>query len=219
MLQLIDELKAIPGVVGACIYSSRDGLLESNLPGIFKAERLTLVGKHLAKLYSAGRMSFDDLTDVSLHYDESVVVARELEKSLLLFAICDPAFNHNLLTMSLNLLQEEFNNGVFSSSSGTTTAPVTPVETLVQAVAKSKLQLDARALGLLDDMKLKLGRILGPMAGFIFEEAVDNWEQQGGSLSQIELLLELLDKEIADEEKSLAYRQSIAAELGALQKG
>ena len=70
MQQLIDELKAIPGLVGACIYSSRDGLQETNLPGIFKADRLGAVGKQLAKLYSAGRMSFDDLTDVSLHYDE-----------------------------------------------------------------------------------------------------------------------------------------------------
>ena len=214
MQQLIDELKAIPGMVGACIYSSRDGLQQTNLPGIFKVDRLDVVGKHLSKLYSAGRMSFDDLTDVSLHYDESVVVARELQKGLLIFAICDPSFNHNLLTMSFNLLQEEFRNGSYDSEEVSPPEPSSAV-----SVVPSAATFDPRQLGLLEDMKGKLGRILGPMAGFIFEEAVDTWERQGAAVEKIEALLALLDKEIADEDKSLAYRQLIAAELQALQEG
>lgn len=51
MNQILDELKSIPGVVGACVYSPRAGLKISNLPGIFKPERLAAVGKHLSKLY------------------------------------------------------------------------------------------------------------------------------------------------------------------------
>ncbi|HEY5673615.1 MAG TPA: hypothetical protein VIR78_07915 [Malonomonas sp.] len=212
MKQLIDELKAIPGVVGGCIYSSREGLKETNLPGIFKADRLDAVGKHLAKLYSAGRMSFNDLTDVSLHYDESVVVARELQQGLLIFAICDPAFNHNLLSMSFNLLQEEFRNGAYARPATVAAAVAPPVVTRVPV-------LNARQLGLLEDMKVKLGRVLGPMAGFIFDEVSEIWERQGGTSQRLGALLELLDKEIADEDKSASYRQLIATELHAFQEG
>ena len=215
MKHLIDELKAIPGVVGACIYSSRAGLQETNLPGIFKADRLAAVGKQLAKLYAAGRMSFDDLTDVSLHYDESVVVARELQKNLLIFAICDPSFNHNLLSMSFNLLQEEFHNGQFGKAEAA--EPVPSIPSPATAVSASKL--DARQLGLLEEMKGKLGRVLGPMAGYIFAEVVEVWERQGASAERLGSLIELLDKEIADEDKSATYRQLIATELQAFQEG
>ncbi|MCK4502169.1 MAG: hypothetical protein KAU22_03980, partial [Desulfuromonadales bacterium] len=68
MIHLIDELKVIPGVIGACIVNSQEGLKVTNLPTIFKPERLTLVGKHLLKLYATGRMSFNDLTDIILNY-------------------------------------------------------------------------------------------------------------------------------------------------------
>ena len=214
MQQLIDELKAIPGLVGACIYSSRDGLQETNLPGIFKADRLGAVGKQLAKLYSAGRMSFDDLTDVSLHYDESVVVARELQQGLLIFAICDPSFNHNLLTMSFNLLQEEFRNGECAKAVTPGTAPAlsVPAERVTPA-------FDSSQLGQLENMKGKLGRVLGPMAGFIFDEVAEVWAQQGAAVDKIGAFLDLLDREIADAEKSATYRQLIAADLQAFQKG
>ena len=114
MLHLIDELKVIPGVMGACIVNSQTGVQVTNLPALFRVERLALVGKHLLKIYAAGRMSFDDLTDITLNYDESVVVARELEKNTLIFAICDPTFNQNLLSMSFNLLHEEFKLGNFT---------------------------------------------------------------------------------------------------------
>jgi hypothetical protein len=211
MKQLIDELKAIPGVVGVCIYSSREGLKETNLPGIFKADRLAAVGKNLAKLYITGRMSFDDLTDVSLHYEESVVVARELQQGLLIFAICDPSFNHNLLSMSFNLLQEDFRNSDYAKAA-TATAATAPL-------AVTAPVLNARQLGLLEDMKAKLGRVLGPMAGIIFDEVVEVWTSQGATADRIGTLLEQLDKEIADDDKSASYRQLIAAEQKEFQKG
>ena len=215
MIHLIDELKVISGVIGACIVDSREGLRVTNLPAIFKPERLNLVGKHLLKLYSAGRMSFDDLTDITLHYDESVVVARELEKGTLLFAICDPTFNQNLLTMSFNLLQEEFNLGNFAEATTKTSQaeeeePEAPTET---AISKPLQEL-------FDEMKGTLGKILGPMASFIFDEVVENWVEQGApAFSRIEELIEQLNQEIADQEKIDTYRQLISPALKSFQKG
>ena len=57
------------------------------------------------------------------------------------------------------------------------------------------------------------------MAGFIFEEAVDSWQQQGAATDTIKTLLQLLDHEIADEAKSVRYRRMIAAELQTFQEG
>jgi hypothetical protein len=202
-------------VVGACIYSSRAGLKVSNLPGIFKPDRLAAVGKHLAKLYSAGRMSFDDLTDVSLHYDESVVVARELQKNLLVFVVCDPTFNHNLLTMSLNLLQEEVANSDFDAADPVATPALQPAAAVAyQPRPEGQLQ------GLFSEMKELLGKVLGPMAGFIFDEMAEVWEKQGAAeIGRIDELIELLNREISDPDKIKHYRKLIEPELSNFRKG
>ncbi len=215
MIHLIDELKVISGVIGACVVDSRDGVKVTNLPSIFKPERMNQVGRHLLKLYSAGRMSFDELTDITLQFDELVVVARQLEKGRLLFAICDPTFNHNLLTMSFNLLQEEFNLGNFVED--TTAAPPTEEkrsEVSTEGAISEPLQ------NLLDEMKGLLGKILGPMAGFIFDEVVENWTTQGApDFSRIEELIEQLNQEIADQGKIDQYRQLMTPVLKSFQKG
>ncbi len=214
MLHLIDELKVIPGVVGACIVNAQTGLQVTNLPAIFKPERLTLVGKHLLKLYSAGCMNFDDLTDITLNYDESVVVARELEKNTLIFAICDPTFNQNLLTMSFNLLHEEFKLGNFTEAGGEEEAKsartLPPVEREISGALQS----------LLAEMKGFLSEILGPMAGFVFDEVKDNWVEQGvPDFSRIEELIEQLNQEIDDQDKIDKYRQLISSAIKGFQKG
>ena len=212
MKQMIDELKSVPGVIGACVYSSRAGLQISNLPTIFKPDRLTAIGKHLAKLYSAGRMSFDDLTDVCLYYDESAVVARELQKNLLIFVICDPGFNHNLLSMSFKLLQEEIETSGFEPTEKET--PVAVKATVAQAKTEEQL------LGLFNEMKDLLGKVLGPMAGYIFDETLETWEKQGAAESdRIEELIELLNGEISDPEKIRHYRKLITPELKRIGKG
>lgn len=214
MLHLIDELKVIPGVMGACIVNSQTGVQVSNLPALFRVERLVLVGKHLLKIYAAGRMSFDDLTDITLNYDESVVVARELEKNLLIFAICDPTFNQNLLTMSLNLLHEEFKLGNFTeveAETVTTVAAPAPPSPAVELKISQEL---------LTEMKGALGKILGPMAGFIFDEVMDNWMEQGiPDSSRIEELIDQLNQEIDDQDKIDKYRQLISSALKDSQKG
>lgn len=212
MIHLIDELKVIPGVIGACIVHSQEGLKVTNLPAIFKPERLTLVGKHLLKLHSVGHMSFDDLTDISLNYDESVVVARKLEKNTLIFAICDPTFNHNLLTMSLNLLDEEFKLGNFAEAA---TLKVSSVKEKSPAMAQPTEQgMSEKLQSLLAEMKEALGKILGPMAGFVFDEIVESWAEQGAAdFSRIEALIEQLNREIADPDKIGKYRQLISSAL------
>lgn len=207
MSELLDDLKAIPRVLGACLYHKRKGPVESNFPVPFKADKLGDIGRLLMKIRSAGRMNFDDLSDLSLHYDESVLLARELEDNLLVFVLCDPGFNPNLLTMSLNLLQQEVKNQqlewteVISSASKPAAKPQNATE-----VTK-----------VLDELKSPLTKVLGPMAGFIFDEVVEKWEQQGSG--NIDGLLRLVEEEIGDPEKIGKYEQLIAPVLERVSRG
>lgn len=110
MMHFIDDLKAIPGVLGACFIQADAGVTASNLPAVFKKERLELIGNCLAKIYAAGATTFDDLSGLALHFDESVVVARAVAADTLCFVICDPAYSINTLIMSLDLLQDEISD-------------------------------------------------------------------------------------------------------------
>ncbi len=198
MKQAIDELKAIPGVVGACLFGNQEGLLQSNLPGIFKPDKLVEVGKQVSKLLTAGRMSFSDINDLALHYDESVVVAREMSKGLIVFAICDPSFNHNLLTMSLNLLQEELRE-----------SPPAVAPAPAAGGASPATALDP----VLDELRSSLAKILGPMAGIVFDEILEDWSGLGRSEARLPELLALINAEIGDPEKIAGYEALIAPVL------
>lgn len=201
MKQAIDELKAIPGVVGVCLFSAQEGLLQSNLPGIFKPDKLTAVGKQLTKLLAAGRMSFDDLNDLSLHYDESVIIAREMRKGLTIFAICDTSFNHNLLTMSLNLLQDDWHD-----------QPTSHADLVSVNPALSVLEGDATLEPLMSELRAVLAKVLGPMAAIIFDETQQDWLQKGGTSAQLDDLLEMIHGEIGDPEKIATFK-ALAAPL------
>ncbi len=203
MKQAIDELKAIPGVVGACLFSAQEGLLQSNLPGIFKDDKLEAVGKQLTKLLAAGRMSFDDLNDISLHYDESVVIAREMRKGLTVFAICDPSFNHNLLTMSLNLLQEEMRDQPQPAAQ----PAAEPVSSQPPEVESSSSTVDEP---LMTELQAALSKVLGPMAAIIFDEIRQDWLGQGGASAKVETLLEMIRREIGDPEKIATFDSLVA---------
>ena len=213
MKQAIDELKAIPGVVGACLFGAKEGLLQSNLPGIFKPDKLTAVGKQLTKLLAAGRMSFDDLNDLSLHYDESVVIARELRKGLIVFAICDPSFNHNLLTMSLNLLQEELSDqpDIQAAPAAASSAPAA-ASGAPAAASGAPAAESGPGDPLMAELQTALSKVLGPMAAIIFAEIRQDWLQQGGSGAQLGELVNMIHREIGDPEK-IATFEAITAPL------
>jgi hypothetical protein len=212
MKQAIDELKAIPGVVGACLFGSPDGLLQCNLPGMFKPEKLTVVGQQLAKLLAAGRMSLEDVQDLSLHYDESVVISRELRKGLIVFAICDPSFNHNLLTMSLNLLQDELREQ--SETPAHSAASPTPVVVAngVASVAASAAS-PVETLQLKPQLKEALAKVMGPMAGVILDEIYADWWHSESQAEGLPALLALIRAEISDPQKIAVFDALIGPHL------
>jgi len=190
MAEIIEELKDIPGVLGACLFHGQKGLVQTNMPADFTADKLTEVGKLLMKIQSAGRMNFPDLNDLSMHYEDSVILGRELEENLMVFTLCTPSYNQNLVTTTLNLLQQKRISPKASESAGTKNEKMPQV---------------------LDELKAHLPKILGPMASIIFDEAVETWEEQGNSsIDNINSLLLLINEEIGDEGKIAYYANMIA---------
>ncbi len=107
MIYFIDELKVIPGVLGASIVRADGAVTATNLPAVFKKERLEQIGNCLVKIYAAGAATFAGFSGLTIHFDESIVIARVIAADALCVVFCDPAYNLNALTMSLDGMQQE----------------------------------------------------------------------------------------------------------------
>jgi len=205
MQQMIDDLKSIPGVIGAFGYRAKQGILCNNLPSLFKAERLTEIAKNLSKIATAGRLNFPDLTEVLINFEESVVLCRPLGVNDCLITVCDPSINMNLLALSLNLALEDYNPAAAAAP------PVAPAAPRVDPAQLRKSGPLARPL---QSMAQMLAKVMGPMAGIVFDDALVAWAAgQVPSLSSLPALLDSLCREIGDPEKAERFRQLVHSQL------
>ena len=206
MAGFLDELQNVPGVYGACLYHSQEGVLQSNLPSLYTDATISEIGKVLARIHTAGQMNFSDLTDLSIRYDETTLLLRKMAEDIIVFAILDPDCNQNLVTMSLNIIQQELKGkDLVSELSTPPAAPSAPApQTPIVGATSAEVE------PILSKMQDSLAKVLGPMAELIFDEAVDEWKAQGGgSKGSLSALIELISEEIGDDEKAKEYRSMI----------
>lgn len=200
MKNLVTEIKAIPGVIGACCYHSQKGLVANSLPGLFKPDKLLQIGKHIARLLAAGRLNFPDLTDIVLQYEETTLVGKSLDQNLVLAVLCDPGINMNLLTMSLNLAMENL-----PSKAEEQPPAVQPPPDSESAAPPPKD---------LEPVRSSLAKVVGPMATIMFEEALNEARQTGATGKALLTHLEnILVREIGDETMADQFRQLLATSL------
>jgi predicted regulator of Ras-like GTPase activity (Roadblock/LC7/MglB family) len=218
MQQILDEFKSIPGIVGASVFRPKQGVLCHNLPALFKADRINEMGKHLVKIYAAGRHNFPDLAEVMVNYEEATILCRQFQGGDFLVAVCDPGANFNLLTMSMNLALEDFHGTVPASASAPPSAvpiaadkkPSIVASPMVPKVDLTALRESESLAAPLQIMQQALTKIMGPMAMIVFDEVVTIWATGGTpSTSNLNTLLELLCDEIGDPGKADRYRDMV----------
>lgn len=220
MEQLIEDLKSIPGVIGAAGYRSKQGITHSNLPALFKAEKLHEVAKHLIKINSAGRLNFPDLGEVLINYEEAVILCRQVNGDEFLTVICDPSINLNLLAMSANLAVEEYEQGRRTAPAETAAPAAVPASaTPPQPAAAGKVDLDAlRSNGPLASplqvMEELLTKVMGPMATIVFVDALEIWcKSSQPTAATMPKLLEIICQEFGDDDKAKDYRDMVRSRL------
>lgn len=205
MKLVLDELKSVPGVIGAYLFNLKTGVLSNNLPGLFKEDKLVSLGRMLIKMNSAGRRNFPDIVEGTLFFEESVIVLREVSGGTCLIAICDPVYNSNLLTMSMNLTLEEL-----KTSDEPAAAAPPPTAAAPSPASPSADQLMARGplAAPLKEMQALLSKVLGPMAQIVFQDALAEWAANNPPTSAaLPQLVELLAREIGDPERVKSYKQ------------
>ena len=82
------------------------------------------MGATLVKVYKSGRLNFSDITDVSIYYDEAIVVIREAPDNVYLIIVFEASANLNLLSMTVNLIMDDINEFVKNRGKVPKEAPV-----------------------------------------------------------------------------------------------
>ncbi|QTA83927.1 Uncharacterized protein dnl_63520 [Desulfonema limicola] len=222
MDKILDEIKSIPGIIGGFIYSSQKGISASNLPAVFKQDRLQTIAKMLIKIYSSGVTCFPDMLEISIYYDESILIIREISASTYLIIVCDPSINENFLAMSLNLIvsdlkkaaitQKEQNNieqAFVAAKSGKNIPDKNIIDKNI--IDGEQLLNQGPISENLKNMQTALAKIAGPMAKIIFIDALNEWVKTSRpSLSSINVLINILEAEINDPEKMDYYRELVS---------
>ncbi len=212
MKNLLEEIKASPGVLGACVYSSKKGIIGSNLPATFNSEqqqRITSILHRVFRLNDAAKL---DVNAYEIQYDEALLMARRLDTEATLVVVCAPDVNVPLVSMACGMQSSELLEEIAAHQDGTSQSPTPPAAepATAQAPQQSK-QTPAEVLkGPLADklagIKRALAKCIGPVAGMALDGALKTWLEKGEPTEErLTDLAELLLPEIDDDNEKATF--------------
>ncbi len=212
MNNLLEEIKTSPGVLGACVYSSKKGIIGSNLPATFNSEqqqRITSILHRVFRLNDAVKL---DVNAYEIQYDEATLMARRLDNEATLVVICSPDVNVPLVSMACGMQSAELleaiaaHQGDVAAPAPAQTAPTpTPRQTPQQKLTAEEV-LNGPLADKLTGIKRALAKGIGPVAGMALDGALKTWLDQGEpTADRLIDLAELLLPEIDDEGEKVTF--------------
>lgn len=215
MDQILEELKLVPGVIGAFVFHTRDGIVAKALPAIFKDKKLIQMGKHVLKIYAAVRMGISKVSDISIFYEESVLTFRPVDKRHCIIVLVDPGANANLISMSLNLAIEELRSAsTLRKKPARNHAETTPYAKVASPDSGNveKLMKEGVMAESLRDMERSLAKVMGPIAKVMFRDALRLWVRSSEpSFSNVPALIDILRNEINNPEQFIRFRERVVS--------
>ncbi len=220
MRKILDEISILPGVAGSCIFSKEDGPLCADHQLSIDKESIRTMGIHLVRLLQMSKMVDFNVRSAKFKFDEYTVVGMSLESDSVLMTICEPQANCSLVATSAGMLVDDIRKDLAQGI----TLNVDDVKEILEVDDQQQQQeegvtLDRKASDVLEKMKLELSGIIGPVAGMVMTEHVEDLTVNGGgAISSLPELVdrmasEIEDSAIADEFKSKCYGLSERAGL------
>ncbi len=189
MQTLLNEIKATPGVLGASIYTSKKGILATNLPEIFKIDTQKRIGSILQRIFKLNEMVKLDVNSFEILYDEALLLVKRLCNDSALIIICEPDAKVHLINMTVSMLSTEMLNSMEDCEQ-------VPVP---QQPQDPDIILEGPLAGELKLIKRALARQIGPVAGITLKKALQEWAKKGRPAREnLKILVEALLQEIDD---------------------
>ncbi|NNJ99412.1 MAG: hypothetical protein HKP58_03265, partial [Desulfatitalea sp.] len=181
MRQALNEMNLIPGVMGGYVYNPELGVIEKNLPPVFKEERLRDISTQLVALERHFGSDFPDHTDAFLFFEMFAITIREIENNFFFILLFDPKSKTNVLSVSINLILEEMRPLVREYKADEVLESPSkhhPKNSRKSSVKRNMVE-EVMSKGPLSDnlkeLEKLLVKILGPVAPLMFKNALEQW--------------------------------------------
>lgn len=197
---LLQEITALPKVLGCFIYSGNKGVTRSNMPPIFTDNAIRVMGSLLVRSKQMSSMANLNLEAIDIRYNESMIIARPLDQKTALLTICEPGVNKSLLDMSINMVINDIRAALPSGQQ--------PPANM--AGTKQKPQSDASLRPILGKINEALANAIGPIASAVLNDCLKSWASQGPqSKERLPDLAWKLCQEIDDKSLESDFMESI----------
>ncbi len=207
MQKILEEIKATPGVLGSSIYTSKHGILATNLPEIFKADTQKRIGNILHRIFKLNETVKLDVNSFEIQYDEALLLVKRLCNTSSLIIICEPDAKVHLINMSVSMLAADLLDLIDDCEQVQAPPEKAPVP---HQPADLESVLNGPLSEKLAQMKRALAKCIGPVAGKTLKSAVEKWLKQGEpSQTRLSQLAEIMQLEIDDESSRVAFLDDI----------
>jgi len=214
MEELIKEINAIPGVECTCFFASSGEVIECSLENPHR-EQMINAGKIILKLLISGSSQVEEVISLSICYEESILNARKLKSGNFLVIKHSQTTDANLINMTIensygfiaqNKANTDIANDIVSKATPNTAAPS---EIKITQPNKPVLQSGPLA-NILAGIQRALTKIEGSEAQIIFRAALIKWSSSHDpKLANLKFLVDILSKELNDQEKVDKFRKMI----------
>ena len=200
MQTFLDEIKATPGVLGSSIYTTKKGIIATNLPEIFKTDAQKRIGSILQRIFKLNETVKLDVNSFEIQYDEALMLVKRLCTDSALIIICEPDAKVHLINMTISMLTAEMLNSMENCEKiPAVKPPKNPEEVLSGPLAQD-----------LTSIKRALAKCIGPVAGITLKKAIKEWlKTEEPSKETLQNLTGILLLEIDDTDSKQGFLNDI----------
>ena len=217
MKKVLDKLKLKQDIIGAYVFHVKGGVSAKNMPDDFTDTRLTAIAEKIVKIFSSGLKGLQDVSEVSLIYEESIVTVCKITDHYYLIILSVPDAKRILLPMVLQSAMDELKSLIVNDRREDEIKPEKSGNRLSESFDENNPEIDSERLmasgsmaKVLQELQIALTKVIGPIAGIIFMDSLKEWTATDHpDPSTIPNLLDILCKEINDPEKFNIYRKEI----------
>lgn len=214
MDELIKEINAIPGVECTCFFASNGEVIECSLETPNR-EQMINAGKIILKLLMSGSLQVEDLISLSICYEESILNARKLKSGDCLVIKHSQATDANLINLTIEnsyafIAQNKTKADIVSDIATKKPPNITETSQIKKPQTNKPVLQSGPLANILAGIQRALTKIEGSEAQTLFKEALIKWSSNHDpKLANLKFLVDILSKELNDQEKVDKFRKMI----------
>lgn len=206
--KLNDIIASLPEVDGGFLYDTTRGIYSNQTSGTLDDSSLLQVSTKLSKIVSMLAVHFHDTGGIRVTFKDLILYGLMFEENNWLFLLHHPSLSPGMVKMTvqmaLNIQVEEEPQPPPASE--------VEKESLLDVLMNDDSELKEPLIAIQNE----LATHIGPVAELVFIDAIDEWSAfSPPSLQTLPELLDILDKEIDEEEACILFRENLKPILGA----